>query len=190
MDYRGLNRITKRNKTAIPRCDEMFDRLGQAKFFSKIDLKTGFHQIRIHPDDIEKTAFTTKYGQFEYKVMAMGLCNAPATFQTLMNSIFRDVIDNFMVVYLDDLLIFSKTKEDHRRHLQIILERLRKNQLFVSPKKCSLFQKEVEFLRLLVGKNGIKVDPAKVEIINNWPKPKSLTELRGFLSLVQFLDAL
>lgn len=186
VDYRGLNRITKRNNTAIPRCDEMFDRLGQATFFSKIDLKTGFHQIRIHPDDIEKTAFTTKYGQFEYTVMAMGLCNAPATFQTLMNSIFRDIIDNYMVVYMDDLLIFSNTAAEHRSHIKTVLRRLKENNLYVSPKKCSFFQDEVEFLGLMVGKNGIRVDPAKTEVVEKWPRPQSLTELRGFLGLVQF----
>ena len=107
VDYRALNRITKRNNTPLPRADEMFDRLGEARVFSKLDLKTGFHQIRVQPEDIEKTAFNTKYGQFEYLVMPMGLCNAPATFQTLMNTIFYDCIDEFIVVYMDDLLIFS-----------------------------------------------------------------------------------
>lgn len=164
----------------------MFDRLGQAKVFSKIDLKTGFHQIRIRPEDIEKTAFTTKYGQFEYTVMAMGLCNAHATFQTLMNSIFRDVIDKFLVIYLDDILIFSNSEEEHLEHVKLVLEILKENSLYISPKKCEFFKEEVEFLGLLAGKRGIRVDPAKIEVINNWPKPENITELRGFLGLVQF----
>lgn len=186
VDYRGLNRITKRNSTSVPRSDEMFDRLGQAKVFSKIDLKTGFHQIRIRPEDIEKTAFTTKYGQFEYTVMAMGLCNAPATFQTLMNSIFRDVIDKFLVIYLDDILIYSDSEEEHMKHVKLVLERLKENCLYISPKKCDFVKEEVEFLGLRAGKKGVRVDPAKIEVIQNWPKPENITELRGFLGLVQF----
>lgn len=162
VDYRGLNRITRRNNNAVPRTDEMLERLGKSKFFSKIDLKTGFHQIRIHPDDIEKTSFTKKYGQFEYTVMEMGLCNAAATFQTLMNSIFRDVIDVFMVVYLDGFLIFINTEDEHRQHIKTVLQRLKQNKLYASPKKCFLFQEEVEFLGLIAGKNGIRVDPEKV----------------------------
>ena len=102
----------------------MFDRLGAAKYFSKMDLKTGFHQIRVKPEDIVKTAFNTKYGQFEYMVMPMGLCNAPATFQSLMNAIFSDCIDDFLVVYMDDLLIYSKTEEEHLRHIESVLRRL------------------------------------------------------------------
>lgn len=134
---------------------------------------------------MEKTAFTTNYGQYEYTVAALGLCHAPATFQTLMNSIFRDVIDDFMVVYLDDLLIFSKTAEEHEAHVYLVLNRLRENQLYVSPKKCSFFQPEVKFLGLLDGRNGIRVDPENVEVIKNWPRPEHLTEIRGFLGLVQ-----
>lgn len=125
IDYRRLNRITKKNNTAVPRYDEMFDQLRTARYFSKLDLKTGLHQLRNHPDDVEKTAFSTTYEQFEYTVIAMGLCLAPATFQTLMNNIFRDVIDRFMVVYLDDLLIYSKSQKEHFNHLKLFLRRLR-----------------------------------------------------------------
>lgn len=186
VDYRGLNRITKRNSTPLPRCDEMFDRLGEARYFSKMDLKTGFHQIRVRPEDIEKTAFKTKYGQFEYLVLPMGLCNAPATFQTLMNTIFQDCIDVYLVVYMDDLLVFSKTEDDHMRHLETVLSRLQSEELFVASKKCSFMQLETEFLGLIVGKNGIKVNPEKAEVIRTWPKPKSLSELRSFIGLLQF----
>ena len=139
MDYRALNRITKRNNAPLPRSDEMFDRLGGARYFSKLDLKTGFHQIRVKPEYIEKTAFNTKYGQFEYLVMPMGLCNAPATFQTLMNQIFYDCIDVFLVVYMDDLLIFSKDEESHYRNLETVLSLLKEHKLYASPKKCEFF---------------------------------------------------
>ena len=143
----------------------MFDRLGGSKYFSKLDLKTGFHQIRVKPEDIEKTAFNTKYGQLEYLVMHMGLCNAPATFQTLMNQISYDCIDVFLVVYMDDLLVFSKTEEEHFRNLETVLERLKRNELYVSPKKCEFFQTEIDFLGFLVGRDGIKVNPEKVDVL-------------------------
>ena len=125
VDYRARNRIMKRNNAPLPRSDEMFDRLGGTKFFSKLDMKTGFHQIGVRHEDIEKSAFNTKYGQFEYLVMPMGLCDAPATFQTLMNQIFYDGINVLMVVYMDDLLIFSRDENSHLEHLEIVLSRLR-----------------------------------------------------------------
>ena len=186
VDYRALNRITKRNNAPLPRSDEMFDRLGGARAFSKLDLKTGFHQIRLRAEDIEKTAFNTKYGQFEYLVTPMGLCNAPATFQTLMNNIFYDCIDEFLVVYMDDLLIFSKNEEDHLRHVEEVLKRLRDHELYVSPKKCMLMRKLKEFLDFIVGEDGLRVDPRKLEVIQNWPRPANITEIRSFLGLVQF----
>ena len=186
VDYRALNRITKKNNAPLPRTDEMFDRIGGAKVFSRLDMKTGFHQIRVKPSDVEKTAFNTKYGQFEYLVMPMGACNSPATFQSLMNAIFHDCIDEFLCVYVDDLLIFSKDEESHFRHLEIVLSRLSKHELYVSPKKCELFAREMDFLGLVIGENGIKVNPKKVDILKTWPKPNSLTDLRSFLGLLQF----
>jgi len=186
VDYRALNRITKRNNAPLPRSDEMFDLLGEAKVFSKMDLKTGFHQIRVRDKDIEKTAFNTKYGQFEYLVMPMGLCNAPATFQSLMNRIFYDCVDVFMVVYMDDLLVFSKDEESHVRHLETVLSRLQENKLYVSPKKCDFMKTEIDFLGMVVGKEGIRVNPKKVEVLRTWPKPKTLTEVRSFMGLLQF----
>lgn len=186
IDYRGLNRITKHNNSPIPRTDEMFDRLGRAAFFSRLDLKTGFHQIRIAPADIEKTAFKTKYGHFEFLVMPMGLRNAPATFQALMNSIFRDCIDDFVVVYLDDILIFSESREEHLNHLRIVLSRLRDHELYVGEKKFELMKTETEFLGLIVGRDGIKIGEERKRLIQEWPVPKNITELRSFLGLVQF----
>ncbi len=186
MDYRALNRVTKRNISPLPRCDEMFDSLGNARIFSKLDLKTGFHQIRVKEKDVEKTAFNTKYGQFEYLVMPMGLCNAPATFQSLMNSIFTDYIDDFMVIYMDDLLVYSKSVEDHMIHVRQVLQRLRENHLYVSPRKCDFMKSEIEFLGMIVGHNEIKVDDREIEAIREWPKPKTITDVRSFLRLAQF----
>jgi Reverse transcriptase (RNA-dependent DNA polymerase) len=186
VDYRALNRITKPNNASLPRSDEMFDRLGGARVFSKLDLKTGFHQIRIRPEDIEKTAFNTKYGQFEYLVMPMGLCNGPETFQTLMNEIFYDCIDEFLVVYMDDLLVFSKNEEDHLKHLNTVLSRLKEHELYVSTKKCAFMSTEMEFLGFIVGREGLRMDPTKIKVIEDWPRPESVTEVRSFLGLVHF----
>ena len=167
VEYRGLNRITKKNNAPLPRSYEMFDMLGNAKVFSKMDLKTGFHQIRVKPDDIENTEFNTKYGQFERLVMPMGLFNAPATFKSLIKRIFYDFVDVFMAAYMDDLLIFIKDGKSHLEHLNIVLSRLKDQNLYVSPKKCEFMKSEVSFLGMIVGKGGIKVDPKKVAILRD-----------------------
>ena len=130
----------------------MFDRLGGARIFSKLNLKTGFHQIHVKPKDIVRTAFNTKYGQFEYLVMPMGLCNAPATFQTLMNQLFYDCIDDFLVVYMDDLLIFSKDEASHLKYLETV-GRVEENRIFVFPEKCEFMKTEIDFLGFLIGKD-------------------------------------
>ena len=188
VDYRALNRITKRNNAPLPRSDEVFDRLGGATVFSKLNLKTKFYQIRVRRDDIEKTAFITKYGQFEYLVMPMGLCNAPATFQSLMNRIFYDCIDVFLVVYMDDVLIFSKDEESYLKHLEIVLKRLQEHELYVSPKKCEFMREEIDFLGFLVGKKGLRVNPEKIEVLKTWPMPETLTDVRSFAGLLQFSE--
>ena len=136
VDFRSLNRITKKNNSPLPRYDEILDRLGGANIFSKMDLKTGVHKIRAKPEDFEKTAFNTKYGQFEYLAMPMGLCNGPATFQSLLNSIFYECMDEFLVVYMDDFLIFRQNEEEHIHHLEIVFQRLKENKLYVSARKC------------------------------------------------------
>ncbi len=148
-----------------------------------MNLKTRFHQIRVKPQDIEKTAFNTKYGQYEYLVMPMGLCNAPATFQSPMNQIFYHCIDVFMVVYMNDLFIFSKDEKSHIKHLKTVLSRLEEHMLYVSPKKC---ESEISFLGMMVGKGGMKVDSAKVEALQNWATIKTLTDVRSFIGLLQF----
>lgn len=186
IDYRALNRITKPNHAPIPRTDEMFDRLGSATVFSKLDLKLGLHQIRVRESDVEKTSFKTKYGLFEFMVMAMGLRNAPATFQSLMNSIFSDCIDRFMIVYLDDLLIYSNSPEDHLIHLETVLSRLQKHDLYVNITKCDIASSDTEFLGLNVGIKGVSISLDRKKVVADWPTPKSLTELRSFLGLLQF----
>lgn len=164
----------------------MFDRLGTATVYSKLDLKSGFHQIRVRNEDIEKTAFKTKYGHYEFLVMPMGLCNAPAIFQSLMNSIFSDIIDDYLVVYLDDLLIYRNTYEEHLIHLEEVLSRLQDHQLYVGKSKCELMTSQTEFLELQLGVEGISIGDDRKKAIAEWPIPQNLTELRGFVGLLQF----
>lgn len=189
IDYRALNSIRKPNNTPIPRTDEMFDRLGRAVYFSKLDLKSGFQQIRVAPEDVEKTAFNTKYGHYEFLVMPMGLRNSPATIQTLRNEIFYDEIDDYVVIYLDDILIYSNSREEHLQHLRTVLTKLRENRLFVlflDKDKYHVMETETEFLGLMVGTNRIKIGDDRKEIIKTWPVPTNLTEWRGFIGLLKF----
>lgn len=186
VDYRALNKITIKNRYPLPRIDELFDRLQGAKYFSKIDLRSGYHQIRIADEDIPKTAFRTRYGHFEFLVLPFGLTNAPATFMTLMHDIFRPYLDDFIVIYLDDILVFSKTKEDHIQHLRTVLEVLRKHQLYAKLSKCDFLKTEVDFLGHVVTPEGIKMDPKKLTAIQDWPQPTNLKEVQSFLGLVNY----
>ena len=186
VDYRALNDITIKNKYPLPLMDELFDRVYGANFFTKLDLRSGFHQIRIHPDDREKTAFRTRFGSFEYTVLPMGLCNAPGTFMQLMNETFRDMLDRCVLVFLDDILIFSRTKEEHLQHLEQVFERLRKQKLFIKLSKCEFLQEQVEFLGHRIGKNGLAVSPDKVKDVREWRTPKDVSDVRSFLGLANF----
>jgi len=186
IDYRGLNEITIKNKYPLPLMDEMFDRVTGAKFFTKLDLRSGFHQIRIDDADCEKTAFRTRYGSFEYRVLPMGLCNAPGTFMQLMNDTFRDMLDRSVLVFLDDILIFSRTLDEHIAHVRAVLERLRQQQLYAKLSKCELFRDEVEFLGHRIGVNGLAVMNDKVEAVRDWPVPRNVTDVRSFLGLAGF----
>jgi hypothetical protein len=171
VDYRPLNEVTIKNKYPLPQIDILFDQLTGARVFSKIDLRSGYHQIRIRPEDIPKTAFTTRYGLFEYLVMSFRLTNAPAHFTYLMNSVFMPELDKFVVVFIDDILIYSKNKEEHARHLQIILTRLREHQLYAKFSKCAFWLEEIQFLGHVLSAKGIAVDPNKVKDILEWKPP-------------------
>jgi len=186
VDYRALNAITVKNKYPLPRIDELFDRLQGAKFFSKIDLRSGYHQIRIQPDDVEKTAFRTRYGHFEFLVLPFGLTNAPATFMHLMHQIFRPHLDNFVLVFLDDILVYSASLEEHRRHVEMVLEILKANQLYAKESKCELFKTSVEFLGHIVDREGIHMMSDKVKAIMDWPAPKSIEDIRSFLGTIGY----
>jgi hypothetical protein len=181
VDYRALNNITIKNSYPLPRIDELFDRLQGAKYFTKIDLRSGYHQIRIAPEDIPKTAFRTRYGHFEFLVLPFGLTNAPGTFMHLMHQTFRAFLDEFVLVFLDDILIFSKTLEEHERHVRQVLEVLRKEKLYAKESKCELFKTEVEFLGHLVGRDGVRMMEDKVKAISEWPAPTKVLDVRAFL---------
>ena len=164
MDYRSLNEVIIKNKYPLPRIEDLFDQLRGAKVFSKIDLRSGYHQLRIRPSDIPKTAFTTRCGLYEYTVMSFGLTNAPAYFMYLMNNVFMEYLDKFVVVFIDDILVYSKNEEEHEEHLRLVLQKLRENQLYAKFSKCEFWLKEVLFLGHVITDGGIAVDPSKVEM--------------------------
>lgn len=186
IDYRALNAITVKNKYPIPRIDDLLDRLAKAKYFSKIDLASGYHQIRMDTDSIPKTAFNTRYGQFEFTVMPFGLTCAPATFQSAMNKMFHPYLDKFVIVYLDDILIYSETAAEHAEHLRLVFEKLRQSKFYAKASKCEFFKQELKFVGHLVTANGIAVDPEKVKAVTDWPVPRNKTELLGFLGLANW----
>ncbi|WVZ70283.1 hypothetical protein U9M48_018960, partial [Paspalum notatum var. saurae] len=186
VDYRTLNKVTIKNKYPLPRIDDLFDQLQGTCVFSKIDLKSGYHQLKIRPSDIPKTAFTTKYGLYEYTVMSFGLTNAPAYFMQLMNSVFMDYLDKFVVVFIDDILIYFKTEAEHEEHLRLVLQRLREHKLYAKFSKCEFWIDEVRFLGHVISKGGIAVDPSKVSTVTNWKVPEIPKEVRGFLGLAGY----
>ncbi|WVZ80995.1 hypothetical protein U9M48_028423 [Paspalum notatum var. saurae] len=186
VDYRALNEVTIKNKYHLPRIDDLFDQLQGACTFSKIDLRSGYHQLKIRPSDIPKTAFTTKYGLYEYLVMSFGLTNAPAYFMHLMNRVFMDYLDKFIVVFINDILIYSKSEEEHEVHLRLVLQRLREHKLYAKLKKCEFWIDEVPFLGHIISKGGITVDPRKISAITNWEVPQTPKEVRGFLGLAGY----
>ena len=186
IDYRALNSQTIQNRYALPRIDELFDRLHGAKVFSKLDLTSGYYQIAIKLKDRHKTAFRTRYGHYEFNVMPFGLTNAPATFQTLMNDIFRDLLDVCVIVYLDDILVYSKSKEEHEQHLQQVLQRLKDNQLYAKLSKCTFFTNSIEYLGHIVNNEGLRPNPQLVQALVDFPRPKTLKELQSFLGLANY----
>ncbi|WMV30091.1 hypothetical protein MTR67_023476 [Solanum verrucosum] len=186
IDYRQLNRITIKNRYPLPRIDDLFDQLKGAKIFSKIDLRSGYHQLRVREKDIPRTAFRTRYGHYEFLVMPFGLTNAPAVFMDLMNRIFKPYLDQFVVVFIDDILIFTKSSEDHDKHLRIILKILKEKELYAKFSKCEFWLDEVAFLGHVVSTEGVKVDPSKIQAVVEWRPSKSPTEVRSFLGLAGY----
>ncbi|XP_061361231.1 uncharacterized protein LOC133305112 [Gastrolobium bilobum] len=183
VDYRALNSITVTNKFPIPTVDELLDELHGATVFSKLDLRSGYHQIRMHPDDVYKTAFRTHHGHFEFLVMPFGLSNAPSSFQATMNEVFEKFLRRFVVIFFDDILVFSPTLPDHIIHLQHVLATLRTHRLFAKISKCSFASDAVHFLGHIVSANGVSPDPEKVQAVKEWPTPSSTTQVRAFLGL-------
>ncbi|XP_074351359.1 uncharacterized protein LOC141690461 [Apium graveolens] len=169
-------------KYPLPRIDDLFDQLKRATYFSKIDLRSGYNQLKIKPEDIPKTAFRTRYGHYEFLVMAVGLTNTPAAFMDLMNRVFKEHLDKFVIVFIDDILIYSKTEEDHVEHLRIALETLRKEKLYAKFLMCEFWLREVQFLGHFLSSEGIRVDPVKIEAVMNWERPKTPTEILEAIS--------
>lgn len=186
IDYRELNKATIRNKYPLPRIEDLFDQLRGACWFSKIDLRTGYHQLRVREKDVSKTAFLSRYGSYEFLVMPFGLTNAPAVFMDLINRVFKEFLDKFVIVFIVDILIYSSSREDHVKHLQMVLQTLRQHQLYAKLSKCDFWQQEVQFLGHAISKEGVAVDPHKVIAMLDWKQPTSVTEVRSFLGLVGY----
>jgi hypothetical protein len=177
IDCRPLNAVTIKNKYPLPRIDVLFDQLVGAKVFSKIDLRSGYHQIKIRASDIPKTPFSTRYGLYEYLVMSFGLTNAPAYFMYLMNYVFMPELDKFIMVFIDDILVYSKNKEEHAGHLHVVLQRLREHRLYAKLSKCDFWLKEIKFLGHNISQAGIAVDPDKVQEVMNWKPPTTVRQI-------------
>ena len=186
IDYRELNKLTIKNKYPLPRIDDLFDQLKGTSNFSKIDLRSGYHQLRIKESDVPKTAFRTCYGHYEFLVMPFGLTNAPAAFMDMMNRVFAKYLDKFIIVFIDDILVYSKTREEHEEHLRTTLQLLRDHKLYAKFSKCDFWLNKVHFLGHVVSKEGVSVDPAKVEAVSMWATPTNVTEIRSFLGLAGY----
>ncbi|KAE8667313.1 Kinesin-3 [Hibiscus syriacus] len=186
IDYRKLNKLTVKNKYPLPRIDDLFDQFRGASIFSKIDLRYGYYQLKVKDSDIPKTAFRTRYGHYEFSVISFGLTNAPAAFMDLMHRVFRPYLDQFVVVFIDDILVYSRSEAEHEEHLRIVLQTLRENNLYAKLSKCEFWLSEVTFLGHIISADGIRVDPSKVEAILNWKQPRNVSEIRSFLGLAGY----
>ena len=176
-----MNKVTIKNIYPLPIIDDLLDQLVGASVFSKIDLRSGYHQLRVKAEDVPKTAFRTRYGHYEFLVMLFGLTNAPAIFMDYMNRIFRPYLDKFVVVFIDDILIYSKNEKEHEEHLRIVLQILKEKKLFAKLSKCEFWLSEVKFLGHVISQEGVAVDPSKVKAVLNWERPKTV---KKFLRLL------
>ncbi|GJV68492.1 putative reverse transcriptase domain-containing protein [Tanacetum coccineum] len=186
IDYRELNKLTVKNRYPLPRIDDLFDQLQGSRVYSKIDLRSGYHQLRVREEDISKTTFRTRYGHYEFQVMPFGLTNAPAVFMDLMNRVCKPYLDRFVIVSIDDILIYSKSRKEHEGHLKLILNLLKKEELYAKFSKCEFWLSKVQFLGHMIDSEGIHVDPPKIETIKDWASPKTPTEIRQFLGLASY----
>ena len=186
IDYWQINKLTVKNKYPLPRIKDLFYQLKGAGVFSKIDLRSGYYHLRVKEVDVPKTAFRTQYGHYEFLVMPFGFTNAPAAFMDLMNRVFRPYVDQFVVVFIDDILVYSKDAQEHEQHMRIVLQTLREKKLFAKLSKCDFWLNEVSFLSHIVLAKGIRVDPTKVEAVVNWKPPRNVTEVRSFLGLAGY----
>ena len=186
IDYRALNAQTVKDRYPLPRMDELFDHLHGAKWFTKIDLCQGFHQMRMDPESIHLTSFRTRYGSYEFTVMPMGVSNGPSSFMRLMNDVLRPYIDKFCVAFLDDVLIYSRSESEHLEHVSQVLDALDAANLKCKLSKCSFAQESTSFLGFRVSKDGLSVDPNKVSAVTNWPLPHDLPSTRSFLGFTGF----
>jgi hypothetical protein len=183
VDYRSLNEVTIKNKYPLPRIEDLFDQMKGGGVFLKIDLRSGYHELRIQELDIPKTAFRTRYGLYEYTVISFGMTNAPAYYMYLMNMVFMEYLDKFVVVFIDDILIFSKMKEEHEKYLRMVLEKLRSNQLYAKFCKCEFWLTELAFFGHVISTGGVSVDPGKVRDVLNWMPPTNVSAIQSFLKL-------
>jgi hypothetical protein len=185
VDYRKLNKVTIKNKYPLPRIDDLFDQLGGASIFSKIDLRSGYHQVRIKGEDIHKTVFRMRYGHYVFVVVPFGLTNAPATFMCLMNNVLNKFLDKFVLFFIEDILIYSKNREEHEEHLRLVLQVLREHQLYAKFSKCDFFQKQIHYLGHVLYE-GVAVDLDKIRSIIEWPTPKDVSDIRSFMVLAGY----
>jgi hypothetical protein len=186
IDYWELNKVTIKNRYPLPRIDDLLDQLQGARVFSKVDLRSGYHQVLVKEEDIPKTAFRTRYGHYEFLVMSFRLTNTPEIFMDTMNRVFHDYLDQFTVVFIDDILIYSKTLEEHNEHLRKVLERLRSEKLYAKLEKCEFWLDSVSFLGHVISGEGVAVDPEKVKDVVEWTRPTSVFEIRSFLGLAGY----
>jgi hypothetical protein len=178
--------VIVKNKYPLPRINDLFDQFKRARVFSKIDLRSRYYQLRIKEHDVAKTAFRTRCGHYEFLVMPFGLTNTPAVFMDLMNRVFRPYLDKSVVIFIDDILVYSNTYLEHEQYLRIVLKTLREHRLYVKLSKCEFWLKEVTFLRHVISAEGIFVDPRKVEVLLKWERPTNVTEIRSFLGLAGY----